>query len=403
MVDYTPYLRLAKPPFDEIPWDEAVNGNMDTIDAFTSVFMQIPNFAGAWANDTQYITGQNVLDISDGLIYTAQVSFGSSPAPTTFAQERASFPTFWLQSYPAPPAVSQTYNNVGRNKLHNSQFGIWQRGYGPFVAASGNYTADRWQVIRLLDTMTITKMDANDTDRAEIASQSPHFYLQADVVGDPDGSAYSMLRQQVEDVRRLAGRTVTLSFWAKASSVLSVGINMMQYFGTGGAPSANVMALNPGIKVDLTTTWARYTATMFIPSVAGKTLGSNFDTGTYLDIFTSAGAASEFQTGHLPVQSGSFMLWGMQLELGNVATPFEERDNFQALGDCMRFFQQHVAWVPAVGSDYAYIPWPVSMHRSPTITGGGAGFATLNTSIFGVNVRQTAAAVQILNVSAEPP
>ena len=98
MTTYTPFLRLAKPPFDSMPWDEAINGDMDTIDAFISTFMSVPNYTGQWANDTVYTTGQTALDITNSTIYQCRVTHRSSVAPTTFAQDRATYPGNWLAS-----------------------------------------------------------------------------------------------------------------------------------------------------------------------------------------------------------------------------------------------------------------------------------------------------------------
>ena len=98
MTTYTPFLRLAKPPFDSMPWDEAINGDMDTIDAFIATFMSVPNYTGQWQNDTAYTAGQTTLDITNSTIYQCRVTHRSSVAPTTFAQDRTTYPGNWLAS-----------------------------------------------------------------------------------------------------------------------------------------------------------------------------------------------------------------------------------------------------------------------------------------------------------------
>jgi len=101
----TPFLKLQKPPFNDIPWDQAINGNMDTIDAFIANFMAMPNYTGQWLNNNTYLTGQTTLDISNGTIYQCRITHTSSPAPTTFAQDRVTFPGNWL-------ATSQIASNA---------------------------------------------------------------------------------------------------------------------------------------------------------------------------------------------------------------------------------------------------------------------------------------------------
>ncbi len=94
----TPFLKLQKPPFDSVPWDEAINGNMDTIDAFIARYMSVPNYVGGWQNNTTYAAGQQVLDATTAIIYQCLVTHTSSPVPTTFAQDRTTFPFYWTQT-----------------------------------------------------------------------------------------------------------------------------------------------------------------------------------------------------------------------------------------------------------------------------------------------------------------
>lgn len=96
MTTYTPYLKLAKPPFDTVPWDQAVNGNMDTLDGFIANFMSVPNYTGQWQNNTTYTAGQTTLDVTNSTIYQCRVTHTSSPLPATFAQDRTTFPGRWL-------------------------------------------------------------------------------------------------------------------------------------------------------------------------------------------------------------------------------------------------------------------------------------------------------------------
>ena len=95
----TPFLRLAKPPFESVPWDEAINGNMDIIDAFIAQYMSVPNYAGVWTNSTYYVVGQNVLDVANSTIYQNLITHTSPAAPTTFAEARAAHPEWWQQVY----------------------------------------------------------------------------------------------------------------------------------------------------------------------------------------------------------------------------------------------------------------------------------------------------------------
>lgn len=119
----TPFLRLQKPPFDSIPWDQAINGNMDIIDAFIARYMSVPNYVGGWTNSTTYTTGQNVLDGSNAIIYQARVTHTSSAPPTTFAQDRVTFPTYWTPTTNvASPGVVITVSDTPPPNSKNGDF-----------------------------------------------------------------------------------------------------------------------------------------------------------------------------------------------------------------------------------------------------------------------------------------
>jgi hypothetical protein len=111
-------------------------------------------------------------------------------------------------------------------------------------------------------------------------------------------------QQYIEDVRTFAGQTVTLSFWAKAGSAISISGNLAQIFGSGGSsPVDNVLSA-----VSVTTSWQRFSLTVAVPSVSGKTIG----TSSYLK---------------WTLQTTSFNvnidIWGTQVEYGSKATPFQ--------------------------------------------------------------------------------
>lgn len=95
---FTPYLRLNKPPFDTIPWDTAINGDLDIIDGFIAQYMSVPNFAGAWANSTAYAVGQVLLDPTSATMWHCNVAHTSSAVPATFAGDRTTFPSYWTNT-----------------------------------------------------------------------------------------------------------------------------------------------------------------------------------------------------------------------------------------------------------------------------------------------------------------
>src|SRR4029077_21284644 len=111
----------------------------------------------------------------------------------------------------------------------------------------------------------------SDTDRTPIGDETAQYAWQSVFTGGAGASDFEQVYQRMENVRRSGAKTVTLSFWAKAAVAgLKLGLEIVQGFGSGGSPSANTQTL-AGV-VTLTTTWARYTVTATLPSLAGVTL-----------------------------------------------------------------------------------------------------------------------------------
>ena len=234
-------------------------------------------------------------------------------------------------------AVAPALNNVGRNLVHNPLFNVQQRGQGPWTA-NGVFTSDRWGSNLVGGTQSITIIALTDADRAAIGDEAAEFALQAVVAGAAAAADYNQIYHTIEDVRRLGGKTITTSFWAKvASGSHKIGVTPFQFFGTGGSPS-NYVQPN-GLAVTIGTTWARYSVTQTLPSTSGKTLGTDNNHYTGLQLYFSSGATSNAAAGGIGVQSGTFSVWGVQVEIGNVATPLEKPDPQQDLAKCQRFYQ----------------------------------------------------------------
>jgi hypothetical protein len=179
-------------------------------------------------------------------------------------------------------------------------------------------------------------------------------------------------QQYIEDVRTFAGQTVTLSFWAKAASAISISGNLAQIFGSGGSsPVDNALSA-----VSVTTSWQRFSITVAVPSVLGKTIG----TSSYLKW--------TLQTTSYNV---NIDFWGAQIEYGSKATPFQTASGGSPqaeLAMCQRYYQKSFpqATAPAQNAGQTgavYFPqiltgafnqtlgairFPVVMRTSPTIT-----------------------------------
>jgi hypothetical protein len=289
-------------------------------------------------------------------------------------------------------AVAPAFNDTGRNLLHNALLAVQQRATGPWTV-SGSYTADRWAVGAVGgDTFSASLVAAADADRAAIGDEATTTLLQVVFTGTSGTTSYSQLYQGIERIRRLGGKTVAFSFWARrtAGTAPKLGISIDQYFGSGGTPSAELQGT--GVAITLSTTWTRYSGTIAIPSTSGKTLGTNSDDANYLSIWFSSGANNNAFAGGIGVQSGTVQFWGAQLEIGSVATPLEKPPDPQVeLAKCQRFYQTGhfnlIAYAAAGAGSGMGFPFPTPFRVPPQVI--AATTTNTNCSALAINAAYT--------------
>lgn len=263
-----------------------------------------------------------------------------------------------------------------RNAIINGNFDIWQRATTHSTAGYGS--VDRWANNRSNSSCTISRQ-AFTPGQTDVPNQ-PTYFCRAAVTSAAGAANFSALTQYIESVRTFNGRSVTVSFWAKADASRSISVELVQGFGTGGSPSATVNAIGVS-KVALSTSWQKVTVTATLPLITGKTLGSNNDDWLSLVIWFDAGSDYNARTNSLGQQSGTFDIAQVQIEAGSTATPFERRPVATELNLCKRYGQ----WVPfnmlfyaSVSSQYmeSSLSWP-EMRKTPT---AGALVADPNTT-----------------------
>lgn len=232
-----------------------------------------------------------------------------------------------------------------RNVIINGDFRIWQRGTSSFTT-NGAYTADRW-VMGFTGTGTAqTVSQVAFTAGNPISNQEPTFHIRNAVTGGSGNSSLVVLTQKIEDVRTCAGQQVAVSFWAKVTSgTANLGLDLYQDFGSGG--SATVGGIG-GQKFSLTTSWQRFTALISVPSISGKTIGSN----NFLAcrFWFSSGSDYNSLNGTLGIQSATFDIWGVQLEQNYQPTPFEQRPIGVELALCQRYYEKSYDMATAPGT-----------------------------------------------------
>jgi len=203
-----------------------------------------------------------------------------------------------------------------KNYLINGNFDSWQ--YGTSQSISGYGSDDRWINLNVGSTKTHSMVNATDTERALFNASKFSRMVVSSVAG---ASNYVQKVQAIEDVTKLAGKTVTLSFWAKADSNKNIAIAFRQIFGSGGTPSVQVTGIGVQL-VALTTAWQKKTLTITLPSIVGKSIGTDgvHTSAVALDIVYECGTTISPSWVNLGQQSGTFDIAEVKIEDGSVAT-----------------------------------------------------------------------------------
>ena len=177
------------------------------------------------------------------------------------------------------------------------------------------------------------------------------------------GNNWSQIYHKIEDVTSVPTGTVTLSFYAKGTSP-NAGLSFIawQNFGSGGSSEVTV-TISP--TVTLTSTWQRFTVNITVPSVTGKTIG----TGSHFYFGIGQGGSTSTNAWTLDIT-------GVQLEVGDTATPFEHRSYGDELAKCQRYFEtrdfhQMVfarGSTSGTGDVNTYLPFLVKKRAVPSVS-----------------------------------
>ena len=262
---------------------------------------------------------------------------------------------------------------AGKNKIINGDFSVWQRGTS-FTPAANAYTADRWEedATTAYPTSQTISRQTFTPGTAPVAGYEGQYFLRfAYTYATGNGGQY--ITQKIENVQTFAGQTVTISFWAKAGASINMDNAVIrQNFGSGGSSTVQTTVG----AASLTTSWQRFTFTVAVPSISGKTIG----TSSFLELRL-----------FMPTTSSTTDIWGVQLEASSTASDFQTATGTiqGELAACQRYYyqtDQTVIWsgnVTTANNYYLTTYYPIPMRVAPTVTttnAGGSNFAAGNPS-----------------------
>jgi hypothetical protein len=278
------------------------------------------------------------------------------------ARSRNTADTQTASGGPVSPSIA------GKNAVINGGFDVWQRGTS-ITGASKRYTADRWSIYAgsggsQSSSYTITRQSTSDTTNLPFIQYCARFQRNS---GSTSAQLFNFV-QSFETVNSipLAGRTVTISFYARRGDNYSPTSNLLNIQVTSDTGTDQYLTdysvYNDAINqsATLTTTWQRFSYSGTFATNANEiAVGFNATpTGT-------AGANDYFE------------VTGVQLELGSVATPFSRAGGTiqGELAACQRYFQEIGMIHPAKAGASTYIFTTIQfnpMRVTPTIDLTGA-------------------------------
>lgn len=294
----------------------------------------------------------------------------------------------------------QTELKSGRkNAIINGDFDIWQR--NTTQTSNGYGSDDRWFNGNVGSTKTHSQQTF--TLGQTTVPNNPKYYSRTNVTSVAGVGNYCNKIQPIEYVKTFSGETVTVSFYAKADAAKYMAVEFYQNFGTGGSPSVAVSGI-AAQKVLLSTSWQKFTITTTIPSVSGKTLGTNNDDSLNLIFWFDAGSNFNSRTGTLGQQSGIFDISQVQVESGSVATEFEKRSNGEELALCQRYYEKLLGniSIPGIGGAQVCSAWCFSVHKrgTPTFTPVGSAYVSVSVSASNVVATSNASTSAVIGATS---
>ena len=277
---------------------------------------------------------------------------------------------------------------ANRNLVINGDMQIAQRGTSTAsITTAGYYTADRWGLdITTLGTWTMSV--ENDAPTGSGFRKSAK--VNCTTADASPAAGDSFLFQQIIEGQNLQhikkgtanAEQLTVSFWVKAN-VTGTYIAFLQ-------DTDNTRSVSKTYTINASATWEYKTITfpadttgafdndnngsLYLRFVLGA--GSNWTSGTRNETWASLTLANlaAGQTANLASATSNYwQITGIQLEVGDTATPFEFKSIEDELVECQRYYEKTYNLETALGTGVAP-GWAGAVTSSATTETGGHSF-----------------------------
>ena len=263
-----------------------------------------------------------------------------------------------------------------RNKIINGDMRIAQRGTSTAAAPVSTYLVDRTRLNSYSTTAVVTTSQSTDAPNSQLQYSARVTVTTADAA--VAASDQMVIMQSIEgyNVRDLIGTTFTLSFWVRSSKtgIHCVAFNnsiadrsyVIEYtISVANAWEYKTITVSGGLITAGTWDWTNGVGlsvrfALMVGSSYQTTVGA-WNTGNFF------GTSS--QVNCLDTIGNIFAITGVQLEVGPVATPFEQRPYGMELALCQRYYEQGSLGVTTYGStSQAFnFSFKVTKRAAPTI------------------------------------
>ena len=252
---------------------------------------------------------------------------------------------------------------TGRNFIINGAMQVNQRGDVSASSGGGYFSCDRYSIRQSGSYLASLTFDVTQ-ETTSPPNGFKYYYQLKTLTGDtPSGDEAGSVRYVVEDkdIENFGfgtsdAKSFTLSFWVKASvaGIYSVGFvaggSDYSYVAEYTISSVNTWEyISISVPAPTSGTWSSSGAGMQIHwNVAGAS-GGTYDTtaGSWI---AADKRYSNNQVNNTATANNTFNFTGVQLEVGDTATPFEHRSYGDELARCKRYFERFERQRPGAGS-----------------------------------------------------
>lgn len=249
-------------------------------------------------------------------------------------------------------SLADTAVHGRRNLIINGAMTVAQRGTSFTSAANNTYPVDRFRVYRNGMDNLVYDLSQSSTAPEGFANSLKLDVTTAETASADNENLKIVTRIEAQNIQHLLyntsnAKSVTFSFWVRSSTTGTYAIEI--YTADPNRQITNTYTINTA------DTWEYKTVTF-----VGDTSGAiNNDNGIGLDISWFLSVPSNYnsgdstswrtynndgrgygQTADVASTTGDFYITGIQLEVGDTATPFEHRSFSEELQLCKRYYEK---------------------------------------------------------------